>query len=344
MTRLVTLGCFLACAELLAPAAAAETTAAEEVLRLELQAPAGCPRREAMLDAVTGLIRARGPTTLEVRAVIVEHDGRFHADLAMPGGQRRLDGATCRAVSAAIVVILALTIDPSAATNVAVFDLDEGAVGRDPPPAPAPLPPQPAPVQGGARTPRVVSPASRARRERRDEPRGREPPDSGETLRVGASALLLGELGILPAPALGGVALAHVRQRAWRVELGVGLLMPRSEHLASDTRAGGELRWASGQLNGCLTASEPFSACLGFEVGSVFGTGFGVDNERPASATWTATVASGSARFALDADLAFETRLALALPPSRPTFGVDRQVLHRPDAVSSRVLIGITFR
>jgi hypothetical protein len=336
---------WLACSLLLvAREGAAEPDRVEQLMELELQAPVACPRKEQIVAAVERLVHTSRATPLTARAVIAEDGGRFHVELASQNGQRRFEGATCRAVSEALVVILALMIDPEASTNVGAFALLDTAAdreGADGDGSPAP--------SSEAVTPRSVDPVfpepgstPRLRshvvhRERHGN--GTAPP---LPLRLGGAALLLTELGILPGAAVGGLGFVHVGQRVWRAELGAGLLLPRSETLPSG--AGGSLRWAGAQTNGCIVFYEPWAACLGLELGRVFGKGFAVDRPRLADAAWAAMVATAAARVALGADLTFEGRLAVAVPRERPPFGIDGQLLHRPGPISTRMLLGVAFR
>jgi hypothetical protein len=313
-------------------AQAAEPALSEPALRLWLEAPPACPSERELVDAVMGLVGS-AERSLEASVVIHERDGRFQADLALLGGERSVDGATCRAVSAAVVVILALTLDPEARTNVAEFEASTGAQSeqatlRAPKaerlsatPAASPAPPAPA---------RALS--------------AENPAPASDRFALGASALLLVEVGALPAVAFGALGLLRFGRDSWRVELGGGGLFPRAATLPSDPGSGGDIGWVSGQANGCLAPARALSLCLGGELGRISGRGFGVDLASAASATWAAGVATAAGHVDLGREFSLELRLALAVPSSRPTFGVGGEAIHRVSAVSGRMLAGIAFR
>jgi hypothetical protein len=329
---------FLAIGASVSPAQAEEQPA-EPVLRLTLDAPAACPTEQELVSAVLGLV-ARPERTLAASIVITEWEGRFYADLRLLGGERHVDAATCRALSDALVVILALTIDPKASTNVAAFEAGAAAaeagraqdvaasepVGASPQAKRTALEPERS--EAGA-TAAVATPAGA----------GAQGP-----LKLGASALLLLETGILPKFAFGATGFFRIQRDRWAAELGAGALLPRSETLATAANSGGTLAWASGLANACFVASRYIAVCLGVEVGRVFGKGFGVDVEHPAGSTWVAGAASAVGRIELGSDLSFEGRVALAVPTSQPIFGIDGQELYRIAPVSGRLLAGIAFQ
>jgi hypothetical protein len=318
----------------LAAPAATEQQASEPILRLTLTAPDSCPTERELVNAVLGLV-GHAERTLAATIVITEWEGRFYAELALLGGERQVDGATCRALSEALVVILALTIDPKAATNVAAFDPKPTAETRSSKAAFPALQSSAAPATAAADAgTRAVAPQAAAARSA-EQPHG---------LELGASALLLVETGILPKFAFGASGLFRVRRGPWSAELGAGALLPRSEALPSAENTGGTLAWASALSNGCFAASPMLAFCLGLEVGRVFGKGFGVDREYPAGATWLAGAASGVLRIELSRDSGFETRVSLAVPSSQPTFGIAGEELYATAPVSARFLAGIAFQ
>jgi hypothetical protein len=339
MLRQAALGAFFLAFGASVSPARAEAPAAEPVLRLTLDAPAACPTEQELVSAVLGLV-ARPERSLAASIVITEWEGRFYADLRLLGGERHVDAASCRALSEALVVILALTIDPKASTNVAAFEAGAAAAEA-----------------GRARDLDASEPAGASRQAKQTAP---EPERSNAVatasastlaaafaqrpLKLGASALLLLETGILPKFAFGATGFFRIQRAPWAAELGAGALLPRSETLATAANTGGTLGWASGLANGCFVASQRLALCLGLEVGRVFGKGFGVDVKQPAGSTWVAGAASAVGRVELGGDLSFEGRVALAVPTSQPIFGIDGQELYRISPVSARLLAGIAFQ
>ena len=104
----------LAAVLLLAPA---------EGLRLEWQAPAGCPDGEALRARVVDLVgeQAAGQTRLTARAVVRARGGRWTMalELVREGGQdrRTLADPDCRALAEAAALVIAVAIDPQAGAN-----------------------------------------------------------------------------------------------------------------------------------------------------------------------------------------------------------------------------------
>lgn len=81
-------------------------------LQLTWSAPAGCPRQADIEAAIARLISDQQPETDVVASARVE--GAWEVVLETEGRTRRLTGATCHSVSEAVVVVLALMIDPLA--------------------------------------------------------------------------------------------------------------------------------------------------------------------------------------------------------------------------------------
>jgi hypothetical protein len=181
--------------------------------------------------------------------------------------------------------VLASSCEQAAEAAVAVLVTTLGEPETAPPAAqPAVLPPSPAPAPAG------VPPS--------------EPPSSAAASRDAAriegsiGAAFGVELGTLPQPAafaqlMGGVAWGRLLLRA---EGAVAL--PVSAELEG-TGAGAEIGFVRGTLTGCYRAPWTpglLGACAGFELGSVSAAGFGVENDDPGSALWSAGVLAGVLR------------------------------------------------
>lgn len=103
----------------------APAVAAVPGLTLRWSAPAGCPTPTQVEDAIERQLsgaKAEPPLTVTGR-VAPSGDGRWQVELRNAlGGERTLTGATCTAVSAAAVVVVALMVDPLAVAEVPVLD------------------------------------------------------------------------------------------------------------------------------------------------------------------------------------------------------------------------------
>ncbi|MBL8950419.1 MAG: hypothetical protein JNK82_06560 [Myxococcaceae bacterium] len=111
---------------------ALQAGAAVPGVQLSWSSPEGCPSQAQVEGAVA---RTLGENVsppeppLEVSGVITLEAGTWRVQLGTPSGQRTLTGSTCRAVSAAAVVVIALMVDPLAPTDVPAL-LDEPAEPR----------------------------------------------------------------------------------------------------------------------------------------------------------------------------------------------------------------------
>src|SRR6185436_17185256 len=85
----------------LAVLAVASPARAEVPLSLTWAAPKECPVRESVVLAVERLITRPPPKTLVATAIVEKQDERYGADIRTPGGERHLEGESCRAVSEA---------------------------------------------------------------------------------------------------------------------------------------------------------------------------------------------------------------------------------------------------
>src|SRR5262245_32053068 len=84
---------------------------ASPLLDLELLAPVECPSQQAVVDGVASLVHEPRSTPLSAQVRVEQIAGRWRATLLTGGGERAVDGETCRAVVDAVVTILAMTLD-----------------------------------------------------------------------------------------------------------------------------------------------------------------------------------------------------------------------------------------
>jgi hypothetical protein len=341
---LVGVACFLLCAQL----------KASGLVELQLESPPECPTRVAVESALVRLVQHAPSIPLRVSARFAPDGNRWVLFAVFENGQRVIPGDSCLAVAEALVVILALAIDPTVTVQSAQFpELQRGNApnapndpsvpapqGQAPATAPPPanrLPPVPLAKDAAEQRPSVSAP----------DLHGSVPQRPIQESRFGMSVLLMAESGSLPALSLGPALLGRYGTRALWGEISASALYPRFKAAPTDDTKGGRIGWFAGQLAGCAAPVEslPLAGCLGAELGDVFGYGVGTSYRQVAFALWYAAAVSAVFRTELRRDLGMELRLSAAVPFTHPAFGLDGygQVFH-PDQVSLRALAGISWR
>ncbi|HEX6272933.1 MAG TPA: hypothetical protein VFZ53_07835 [Polyangiaceae bacterium] len=310
-------------------------------LSLAWHAPSDCPTGASVTRAVEMLITRPPARTLEAELTIRKKGERYAAEIKTPRGERKLDGESCRAVSEAVAMVLALAIDPDASPSDAAFaafdepdvtaPVDSSVAERAPAPPPAAATPAP---------PRRDEP--RALPSRADEPAG-----GTRAPRFIAAAFGLVEVGMLPQATFGaslGLGIAFGRFSA---ELGPMALLPRAGSLEDNPEKGGEIDYLGGHAAACFTpfAARRLDACATFEVGRLAGTGFGVTEELSGEALWLGPGLFGAGRLPIAAGFEGQARVGAALALNRPEFVLDELGnVHRPALVSLRAELGFSFR
>jgi len=310
-------------------------------LDLTWTAPAECPQATAAEARVQRLVGADAAASVAASVSLQKlAENRWSATLALGDATRVLEGESCDSVADAVVVILAMAIDPKAATASPPVPAAEQPAAQAlaaAPAGPVAAPPEPAPPRS--------APAAARRNER--------PPDaiadvapvslpSRELAPWGASLRGFGEWGMLPAPSLGGVVAVHATWGGSNLaELSALALLPRDEVVEGGT-SGGEFSWFGLQLMACRRLAPPAFVCGGFEGGRLSGTGFGAREVRTQHTFWAAPGAELSFAPALGSSLAFEASAGLFIALRKPEFALDGVgVVHQPGPVSGRVELGI---
>lgn len=203
-------------------------------------------------------------------------------------------------------------------------------------------PPSPAPAIAAARTPapmnETVAPAE-------------VPVAEAGGPRPRVVARLLGDVGSLPAPALGLGLGAQLGWPRLRLELLGALWTERHARAGSDLApsAGADLRLVTGTLSACATPlgadTDPLvlALCVGWEMGRVSGVGVGITAPRSAHGLWLAA--------ALEAGLTWRparTRLGVgayigaATPLGERTFYLERLgTVHEAAVLAARASLSL---
>lgn len=300
---------------------------------LRVSAPDGCADAGALERAVAahvGRAVALDGVTLSIRRTA----RAWRARLLTEAGTRELDAESCEAALDAAALVLALAVEPepglASASEVSRPALEPAAR------------PHAADPMGEARRAPGGAPAGADR----SAPSARSARDAGPGLVLGAG--VLGAVGVVPAPSLGGRLAIGVGWRAWRLELAGLALLPRRAELAGDGGASAQIGWWAAQLGGCRRVFGPFEACAGSELGELRGEGFGVDAPRAARGTWFAETLSAvctSSWPSPSGPWSWQLGSSLALAVVRPEFGFDGLgVLHRPSPVSGRLWLAVDWR
>ncbi|MBC8073837.1 MAG: hypothetical protein IAG13_36300 [Deltaproteobacteria bacterium] len=257
-------------------------------VELRWQAPADeCPRADVVLDDALGMLAAAPSAEIAVTAVaeIVAAPDGFTLTLEVRtgdgGGTRTVHARECAQLGRIAALVIAVAIDPSAATRLGEpppieEPLPDVAI---PPPIAEPLPvPEPEPEPMPVPVPDRVAPPKKLR-----------PPiplHGSIVLGLGLGAFAL------PTPTAAfelGLALSG---RAWRVELGGAYWAPSELSPATETGIGGRFQLAVGVGRGCWVprfGTIELPVCAVALAGGMIGRGTGEDLVRAsATAPWAA--------------------------------------------------------
>ncbi len=341
-------------------------------VRLEYDAPAGCPDArsfEAQIRARSAKVAVGADAPVAVRVRIVARGGRFEGEVSLPDARghesrREVDGA-CADVTAALALIAALALDPTASTapnavpapSVAssggslAADAGNPAAGATSPPSATPAielparvvasPPQPPPAR--ERGTAAISEAL-----------------SDEVARthdwawsIGAHGAVTG--GVTPAPLPSVVAFLDVWRRSARAFApALRLRFERADSgsvVVGSSGAGADFVWTAGSVDLCPVALSPwrfrFTACARGEAGALSATGIGVTPTRTSTRPWVTAGAVVRARLTVIGALFVEAEGGGFAPFVRDRFFVeaaDATIQHAPAfAAAGAAGLGVTF-
>lgn len=270
-------------------------------LELRWDAPPECPDRAQLLAAIdatlgaagqAGAEAARGPLTVHGR-VSAEPSAGFVVWLELDEGRagtRELRGASCKELTHAAALVIAMTLDPRLLAQQHASEAEH--VAPEPPP---PVPtepsavPQPSPSEPGITRERPPTERARAPRSSAQDdapPRPARPRLHG----LGRAQAGVGGGPLPGATAVLGLA-AGVGGRGWRAEVSASDWTPRTRTSAANPAVGVHVQlWALG-ADGC---GEPrwrtlsFPLCAGLRAGAVHARGTGALEPRRVVARWVA--------------------------------------------------------
>jgi hypothetical protein len=262
-------------------------------------------------------------------------------DLGGVTGERDLDGPTCAAVANATALIVALTFDPEA------LERRNEVSKAAPPPAPPGVPPPPPPPATPKATPEPSTlpeplPAALQPAPAPGVPRVASRPKFA--LGVVGSA----SIGALPMIGAGVGGRASVLAGRFRADLSGSYWPERSVSLPTRSTAGGRIRLAAGDASACwavLRTPLELSPCLGLELGSMSGTGFGVRSDLAGSTLWIAPVAEAAAALPIGNRFAARLDLGVLVPIQRPPFVLTGAgTVYAAGPVVGRATLGVELR
>ena len=296
---------------------------------LEWTAPRECPSKAEITARVGRLIgpahRGAAADALRARTVVSKDDrGGFHGEVSLAADPdapaRRIDGDSCEAVSEAIVLILAIAVDPDAAMAA-----DTSRVADAPSDAFA----TPAPSAPAAADRPAASAASRAR----------------PFAVTGAGIVDSGLFGVMtPGAELAvGVRAPHVSfdlAGSWLSSTRATLAQRPSEGTsASALQVGGRSCGAFG--GGPLTAGP----CLGALLSVISAHGFGAAQLADRSTALLLGLAGARASYRLAPAAALVAELDAAIAAQRPTFVIDNAgAVARVPLATARLTAGVEMR
>jgi hypothetical protein len=271
----------------------------------------------------------------------MQDNGRWVLFATLENGQRVIAGDSCVAVAEALVVIVALAIDPKAKLGAEAFQDFERAN--------AATPAQPGAVAAATGS-SGVAPGGGAWRRYEDAPKPHAlVPQKHQRSedRWGLSLLMLSDAGTLPEWSLGPSLAARYGSFAVWGEVALSTLWPRFAATNADPRKGGRIGWFGAQVAACagLGAGLPVAACAGFESGDLYGYGVNTAYKHVGYGFLPAFTAGAVYRGELRRDWGLELRLGSAIHASRPAFGLDGYgEVFRPSVVSLRGEVGFSWR
>jgi hypothetical protein len=320
---------------------------AEEPLAINWSAPPNCARIARVREDVAELAGPNAGAGARATLVVTEAAGAWSVQLTLSGtvqGQRALGADSCDAAARAAALVIALAVNPEAASRLSEKLLAPAATEAAPP-APAaeqPAPEPPLPVLPNGRLPEVVL---------------GDPPvryiDRSPRLEFGAGAT--GELGLLPEFSFGVAAAAGLKADWFRTELELALFPSRYTSYATAPNLGGRFAMGSLSLRTCArlldyeVSAHLCGALRGHQLRAEGeATSEVSEDERARFATFKRNAAPASAtlgglfQWPSRSWISLQTRAEAVFPLSRPEFvieGLGR--VHRPDAVGVTALLGV---
>lgn len=320
---------------------------AQEPAPADWRAPAECPDRAQVVEAVDRLLgRPVAPEDgVALRGEVVAIDGGgFELTLGDASAPRVLRADSCEVLAEAAALLVAMAIDPDAVAQAAPPEPRPAAAQAEAPVEDA------RPLAAALDVPRPGEPEPHRKAERVLADRTAEgAPSSAGALRIHAATGVGMDAGTLPGVALALQLVAGLSIHRTRVEL-VGTYLPsRVARADNHATARGAVSLLALGLRSCVAAVDGAVAlgpCGGLEIGAMTAAGEGVSTPGASTVPWASASAGAFVTVPLAGWLALRADAAGVLAVTRPSFvieGVDGTV-HRPGAVAARLAVGAEAR
>lgn len=325
-------------------------------------APDECPA-DAFTDALDRLLAGSSlaaPLRVEATVERTADGWSIHTAFdAGPGraGERTFQALTCRTVTQAAALAIAIAVDPSVldrlvapahgspvGSEASPIESPEPALPEPVLPEPAPVLPEPLPSSARPTEPPLGPIVAAA-------PTGaaggmHAEPSSRWRGLLGVAGLLDG--GALPGPGGGLAGTVGVLHGRFRGELVGSHRFATRQAAASDPRVGGELtQWSVG-VRGCgvpQLGEVELPLCVGLDAGQTVGRGTGLREPFTSAQPWLAGLAEAGVAWPVRRWLALTARASLAVPVLRQDFTITGLgVVHRVGPVQGRGLVGLELR
>jgi hypothetical protein len=295
-------------------------------LELHWTAPPPCPAEARIhrdIQTLTGRDLTPKPgATAAVSGVVSQDGGAWIAELSIerPGetpNVRRIEGKSCREVSDAAAVIIALA-------------LDTPRLDPSDPPAPPRPPPRAAP-----------RPAVPAKPSKPPKPA----PEPRALLRGGIGAVGGVDFTALPEPTPGfGLTGALVLLERNRFELRLTGWIPQTEEVDGDAGVDLSLFAATARYCRILFGDVArLTACVGFEGGVMVASAFGFAENDTGFGRWLAPELALALEVHPARNLGVTLELEGLVPVARDYFLIDQDRVYRSGVVDGRIFLGLMY-
>jgi hypothetical protein len=277
-------------------------------------------------------------STLSVNATVGVTDGvwvlKLETDLNGQLGERFMEAPTCKTVTNAAAVTLALMLNPSGAIEEAVATPLQPSLEPAPPTEPAPLA-------------KPVPPTKPA-------PLAKPVPDAPRKQELGLTATVGGGLGNLPAPDPEVAVGAVFTVERWAILLSGVYGLPQTS-VASPLPAAANLSFGALRVRGCFALLDygwTLSPCLGTGVSVLSGRGKGIESPKSGTIFWAELGGGARVTVPLTARLSFVGLVGAdgaAAPRSRPLVYIEDvngepSAVRRAAALTGHAHVGVQWR
>lgn len=291
-------------------------------IELMWEAPSGCPTQDDVLAEVLRIVgAAEVRRNVQAQAHVERRGERWVVTLRTRqsggGGERSLEGHTCKAVASASALVLALTLQTDAPEPAATATAAPSAVA---PPSP---PPAPAPAKPAPRT------------------------------RLALALRAAGGLALGIVPGAGGCATGGVGLRYGRAEVSANFVYvsETSQAVFARPNAGGQFSLLGTSVLACVAPVAGSDhglevwGCAGGEGDWMLARAFGVTTSNETVYGWFAPVLSARVAYAPVRNFAVFLENTFVFPLVKPRFTVEGlDPVYRVPPVGLRLVLGVELR